>query len=248
MGAYSLGIYNLSSLFGMVKYFSGLKSCQLLRHGPGRLADHFFGIAQGQVADRQTEAVLDGDAGGRLGAVLDEPVGARGLARRRQPGCGHDARRPQPVGAVQRLAVGVEDFDAQDQVVGRAFALQRAGQHAEVGELQAQRQRGLDAVLDRRAGDDQALFDDALGVAAVLEEVQEAGHAHGEQAHQHGDQDHLGTGCIQGALSTATRKEWQPTGPFRRAPARLEREPGDSLAGASVAAAESPQVIAGLTR
>jgi hypothetical protein len=32
---------------------------------------------------------------------------------------------------------------------------------------------------------------DALCVVAVLEEVQESGHAHGKEAYQHGNQNHL---------------------------------------------------------
>ncbi|MBK9364349.1 MAG: hypothetical protein IPM99_26140 [Rubrivivax sp.] len=118
-------------------------------------------------------------------------------AARRRP------RAAQAVGAVERPPLGIEDVDAQDQVVGLAFALQHRRQRGEVGKLQAQRQRRLDAVLDGLAGEGQPLFDDAAGRGLVFEVVQQPGHADREGAYRHGDTDHPALGRIHVDFSSA---------------------------------------------
>ena len=57
---------------------------------------------------------------------------------------------------------------------------------------------------------DEPFLDDALGMAAVLEEVQQPGHTHREQAHQHGDQNHLGSGAVHIVLiACSPSQRWQ---------------------------------------
>ncbi|MCU7375092.1 hypothetical protein PEC18_30810 [Paucibacter sp. O1-1] len=142
---------------------------------------HAVGVeAHRQIAQRQAEGVLDRHAGRGGAVIVDKPVHRARLARSAQPGGGHRPVGPQAVGAVEHAAIGVEHVDALDQVVGGAFALQRGLQRADVAELHAQRQRGVDAVLHAAAGDQQALLDDVQRRAAVLEEVQQPGHADGK--------------------------------------------------------------------
>jgi hypothetical protein len=131
---------------------------------PGRLAHPLVGIAQGQVADGQAEVVLQRHADGRLLVACTVQSWSPALR----------AAASQAAGAVARGAPASVLYSGRPSVskmsMSRirsslaALALQQvAGSVADVGELQAQRQRRLDAVLDRLARVGQALFDDAAG-------------------------------------------------------------------------------------
>jgi hypothetical protein len=87
------------------------------------------------------------------------------------------------------VAGRIEHIHAKDELVGGHLALHEGRERAELGKLHADVERGLHRVLDAPADHEHTLPDDLAEGALVLEEVQERGHADGEEADQQRDQD-----------------------------------------------------------
>ena len=154
----------------------------LARGGGGLAVDVVARVAQREVAHREVEVVLERDAGHVFLGRLARPLGGLRARRRLGPRALHALAHARAVRAVDDLAGVVEDVDALDQLVGGLLALELRGERGELGELQAERQRRLDAVLDAATHHEHARLHHAADRALVLEVVQERRHADGKEA------------------------------------------------------------------